>query len=59
MSPSHPGRVRAVATTVMDVVALAAVAVGAGVIAGVGVGLIVGGVCLALASWGLSRGGVE
>jgi len=41
---------------VLDVVALIAVPFGAGLVAGVGVGLIVGGLCCALASWGITRG---
>lgn len=43
----------------LDVVALVAVPFGAGLVAGVGVGLIVGGLCCALASWGISLGGAE
>jgi hypothetical protein len=42
---------------VLDVVALIAVPFGAGLVAGVGAGLIVGGLCCALASWGITRGG--
>lgn len=53
------GRVRAIISTVFDVGALIAVPFGAGLVAGLGVGLIVGGLCLALASWGISRGGTE
>jgi hypothetical protein len=42
---------------VLDVVALIAVPVGAGLTADdPGVGLIVGGLCCALASWGITRG---
>ena len=58
-SRQRAGRVRAIVSTVFDVGALIAVPFGAGLVAGLGVGLIVGGLCLALASWGISRGGTE
>lgn len=58
-SRQRPGRVRALVTTTLDIGALIAVPWGAGLVAGLGVGLIVGGLCLALASWGISRGGAE
>jgi hypothetical protein len=54
--PTLP-QLRAVVTTVLDVVALIAVPFGAGMVAGVGVGVIVGGLCCALASRGIVRGG--
>jgi len=51
------GRIRALVATVLDVFALVAVPFGAGLVAGVGVGLVVGGACAAIASWGIAPGG--
>lgn len=56
-SRQRAGRIRALVTTVLDVVALVAVPFGAGLVAGVGVGIVVGGICAAIASWGIARGG--
>lgn len=49
------GRARAVVTTMLDIAGLVAVPFGAGLVAGVGVGLVVGGLAALLASWRIAR----